>query len=373
MADAPGSAVKVCASCSKDVSKLPRTKDAKGRYLCQECLARLKQQPAAKPSAAKPAAKAAAAPAEADVLGKLLADTPGVELCPNCGGGMQVNSKICIRCGFNKETGKATKVQVELAPKEKGEKSAVGQGIAAAYIALADGPIGWLFAAGGALIGGIIGGGIYAYVMNSSGYEIFPIAVLVGFLAGGCGWLTVRWSASTSHGVIAAVIAVLCIFGGRYFAVSQHVEELVDQMTRNVRVEDEQIIAMVARDVHQDFSKQGKNYQWPEDSVPSEAFYQEEFPTPIWDEAVSRFEKMSEAAKAPKRQQAESELRAAIEEFKEHAADMAFTDSLNQTTTSRGVFRRRTSSAWVGYIRWAIAGLVVAFVVGSGFNNPFSD
>lgn len=123
MADAPGSAVKVCASCSKDVSKLPRTKDAKGRYLCQECLAKLKQQSAsnAKPVAGKPAAKpAAGAPADVDVLGKLLADTPGVELCPNCGGGVQVNSKICIRCGFNKETGKVTKIVVEKSPKERG-------------------------------------------------------------------------------------------------------------------------------------------------------------------------------------------------------------------------------------------------------------
>ncbi len=375
MADVSGTTTKVCASCAKDVSKLPRTKDAKGNYLCQECLAKFKaKQPAAavaKPT--KPASTKAAVPAESDVLSKLLADSPGVELCPNCGGGIQVNSKICIRCGFNKETGKALKVQVELAKKEKGEPSAAGKTFAAAYLALADSPMGWLFAAGGALIGGLIGAGAYSYIMTSSGYEIYPVAVLIGFLAGVGGWLTVRWSASTSHGVIAAAVALLCILGGRYFAINQFAEAMVDKMVRNIRVEDENIIAIIGRDVDQEFKSQGKNYQWPEDVDPVTATEESEFPPPIWEEASARFAKMDETAKQTKRSQAEAELRSAIEKFKSEASDMMFTESLNQQSSSRGLFRKRTTFGWTGYIKWTLIGLCVAFGVGSGFNNPFND
>jgi hypothetical protein len=126
MAEATSSAAKVCAACSKDVSTLPRTKDAQGRYFCKECVDKLKAKAAtAKSAPAKPATATAppTAPGEHDVMAKLLSDTPGVELCPNCGGGVTVGSKICVRCGFNKETGKAMKVVVERAAKDKEEKT----------------------------------------------------------------------------------------------------------------------------------------------------------------------------------------------------------------------------------------------------------
>jgi hypothetical protein len=372
MADGSASVAKVCAGCSKDVSKLPRTKDAKGRYLCQDCLAKLKAKGTdGKSGDAKPAATAKApkaAPVEVDVMSKLLADTPGVELCPNCGGGITVGSKICLRCGFNKETGKAMKVQVELAPKERGEPSKAGQGFIAAYRAMADTPLGWLFAAGGSLIGGLIGAGAYSYIMTSSGYEVYIVAVLIGMLAGAGGLLTVRWSASTSHGVVCAIVALACIIGGRYFAISQFADEFVEKVTRDVKVEDDDIIAVIGRDVHREFSAQGKNYQWPEDSDPATASEEFEFPAPIWAEAKGRFEKMDEAAKTEKKAVAEAELKRAIEDFRSEATGAAFSESLNQT---RGGFRRR--SGWGAYIKWMLVGVCVAFAIGSGFNNPFND
>jgi len=118
MAEVSSSAAKVCAACAKDVTNLPRTKDAQGRYFCKDCLAKLKTK-----------ANQAAKPAEQDaVMSKLLSDSPSVELCPNCGGGIQSNAKICIRCGYNKETGKAMRVQVERAKQDKEPKSG-GSGI----------------------------------------------------------------------------------------------------------------------------------------------------------------------------------------------------------------------------------------------------
>jgi len=371
MAEGSAPAAKICAACKKDVSSIPRTKDAQGRYVCKPCVEKLKARAAqAKPAQPKPAPANAVAPAEEDVMSMLLSDAPGVELCPNCGGGFNVGSKICIRCGYDKASGKAMKVQVETLPKERGEPSAAGKSFAAAYMVMADSPMGWLFAAGGALVGGLIGAGAYSYIMTSSGYEVFLVAVLIGFLAGVGGWLPVRWSASTSHGVIAAAVAMVCIIGGRYFAISQFADEEVERITRNVKVDDENMIAMVGRDVAKEFSAQGKNYQWPEESDPTTATGEADFPAPIWTEAAARFEKMDEAAKAEKRVVAERELRIAIQEFKSEAADSMFSESLNQRSTGLG-FRKRTG--WGGYIKWGLVGICVAFAVGSGFNNPFND
>jgi hypothetical protein len=121
MAESASAAVKVCTACSKDVTNLPRTKDGQGRYFCKTCVDKIKAK--AKPAAAATGPIAVVDPAETDVMAKLLASSPGVELCPNCGGGINVGAKLCVRCGFNKETGKAMKVVVERAPKDKKEKS----------------------------------------------------------------------------------------------------------------------------------------------------------------------------------------------------------------------------------------------------------
>lgn len=108
-------AAKVCAACSKDVTNLPRTKDGQGRYFCKPCVDKLKAKSAKAPAQAE-------TPEDTDVMAKLLASSPGVELCPNCGGGINVGAKICVRCGFNKESGKAMKVVVERAKQEKEPK-----------------------------------------------------------------------------------------------------------------------------------------------------------------------------------------------------------------------------------------------------------
>ena len=123
MAETSSSAAKVCAACSKNVAKLPRTRDAQGRYFCKECVDKLKGKTVVGTGSEAGPIPKAAPPGDMDVMAKLLADTPGVELCPNCGGGVTVGAKFCVRCGFNKETGKAMKVVVERAKKEKEPKS----------------------------------------------------------------------------------------------------------------------------------------------------------------------------------------------------------------------------------------------------------
>lgn len=316
---ADGAVAKLCAACAKDVASLPRTKDAQGRYFCQECAAKLKakqpQQATARPAAPKPVPVKAAAPSDGDVLSKMLADSPGVELCPNCGGGMQSNSKICIRCGFNKETGRAMRVQVEHAKKERGESKAL-----AAAGALAAGPAALLFAAIGSLIGGAIGAGIWYGVAMHLNREIGWIAWGVGVLAGLGAAMGGRQIVGTHTGLIAAAIAAGAVLAGKYAVVEVIVSDIESAVSRAVVAEDEHAIGLIARDVAKEHQAAGKNYQWPEDSSPEEALIEDGFPPPIWTDAKARYDALDDAGKKERKDAAtrlmKTEFKGAMNEFR---------------------------------------------------------
>jgi hypothetical protein len=124
---------KICVHCDQDCSAKPRTKDGQGRYLCRECLDKLKTKAAAPPApAAPPRPKAPPAPRpavvaappvaeEGSVLSTLLADSPAP--CPGCAAPMGKDTIICAFCGFNKQTGEAARTRIARAPKEKKERS----------------------------------------------------------------------------------------------------------------------------------------------------------------------------------------------------------------------------------------------------------
>ncbi len=335
---------------------MPRTRDAKGRYFCKPCAEKFKSKLAAKQTEPDP------------VMAQLLAGTHALQSCPNCAGGIEPGARICIRCGFNRELGTAMRVQVELARKEREEPSAAARSMMDAINAMADSPLGLLFAAVGAFLGGCAGACLYSWVMVSSGYEVFPIAVAIGFLTGLGAFIPLRGFAGTWHGVIAAAIALTATLGGRYIAIAQFADQVVTQETRRIKVGEPEITAIIGRDVASEWASQGKHYQWPAGSDPVSARAKEDFPIPIWTEATVRYAAMDEATREQKRVQANAELRQAINDAKSEMASAAFTQTLNQ---SSGSFRRRTG--WSGYIKWMLVGVCVAFCVGSGGRNPFQD
>lgn len=291
MADA-GSAAKVCASCAVDVSNAPRTKDAQGRYFCKPCVEKLKAKAAA-PKAAAPKAAVAAAPSDNDVMGKLLADSPGLELCPNCGGGITSGAMICVRCGYNKETGKAMKVRVENAPKEK----TGGKAIAKAG-SLAAAPAALVMATVGALVCGAIGAGVwYALAMNTHrefGWIAWGVGALTGFGAA----VGARSHVGAMTGLIAAAISAGAVMAGKYMVVENIVGQIEHTTARQVVASEEHAIGLIARDVAKENEAAGKNYQWPEDVKRDEAMLEEDFPPQIWTEAKAKFDALDEDQKS---------------------------------------------------------------------------
>jgi hypothetical protein len=140
MPDAPLSSAKACSVCGVDVSSKPRTKDAKGRYVCQECYAKAHQTRAAQttPPPAKPAATtkpAAEAPPQGDnsfLLGlgsKNAVAESGTKPCPECGRALNADAIICVGCGYSFERGKRLQVKVTKAKAvDEGGKPVKAQG-----------------------------------------------------------------------------------------------------------------------------------------------------------------------------------------------------------------------------------------------------
>ena len=108
---------KICVICRDDCSDRPRTKDSKGRYYCKPCYERaLKRYQEKKAAAARRQRQQPAPEVRADLIGleddvaaadqPTQAPAPGA-VCPSCDRPLPSDSKICVECGINVETGRS--------------------------------------------------------------------------------------------------------------------------------------------------------------------------------------------------------------------------------------------------------------------------
>lgn len=145
----PAPSAKICTVCREDCSSRPRTKDLQGRYTCKSCLER---GAAAKPST--PARPAPAAPPppppiplEDDVPASFWNDLPAQSAaamvpCPNCSAQLTADAVICLSCGHNRQTGKAKKIRVGTAKRERsggGFSPSISPNVVAAVLLVAFG------------------------------------------------------------------------------------------------------------------------------------------------------------------------------------------------------------------------------------------
>jgi hypothetical protein len=131
--------VKSCTSCGLDVTNRKRTKDAQGRYFCEDCVAKAKAaRAAANPPPQIKANKDAVASASKaggddnafllDMGGSAMA-IKGSTPCPECSRALTEGTVICTGCGYNLQTGKRLAVKVTKAKAAKGEGAGGGEGL----------------------------------------------------------------------------------------------------------------------------------------------------------------------------------------------------------------------------------------------------
>lgn len=119
---------KICIYCGEDCSGRPRVKDPQGRYACKRCVERQGSQRPARTKPIRPE------PIEEPIgldnfggdggleMGDLLSEAHASDsnLCPSCGTPRASGAVVCMRCGYNSQTGDqiATSVTKVKEPKE---------------------------------------------------------------------------------------------------------------------------------------------------------------------------------------------------------------------------------------------------------------
>jgi hypothetical protein len=132
-----------------------------------------------------------------------LESTSSGSSCPKCGGSLASNAVVCVKCGYNKQTGKKLSTS-----RESSSSSATKKGSASTLMK------GTLFS----FIGAMIGAGVWVGIIIATGYEIGYVAWGLGGAAGVGMAAGHEDDDGTTAGIIASIMAIVGIFAAKLIA-----------------------------------------------------------------------------------------------------------------------------------------------------------
>ena len=178
--------------------------------------------------------------------------------------------------------------------------------------------MGFLKGLPGGIVAGLVGAAIWAGISYGTGYEIGWIAWGVGALVGF--GVTSGTKGGTPAGMLAAVISILAIMGGKYTAVElvmnkelPRQSEMVEQVLADLK-NDEFVVSFLADQVVVQRAARGEVIPWPPGVVPDEAGKQSDYPPEVWSEAISQWNQMSKEDREAYRTEIGDTIRKDIEE-----------------------------------------------------------
>ncbi len=295
---------KVCVFCAQSCAGQARIRDSKGNYAHKACAEQAVAQKAATPEPM----------AGDDGLGggmdDLLVDIEPIEPdavaaasgCPGCGLRMEPGTVVCMNCGFDTQSGKGLKTkQFDRAPKQSSKAASIGA--AAGGMALK--PVLPIL---GAVIGGLIGAGIWTFIAYQFNYEIGLIAIGVGVLCGIGAAIGSGGEGGAFTGGMAALVAMGSICVGKYAAISMIVDDmygsdLFTPLTLN-EVDDEMVMTSIADDITRDYLDAGQPVEWPDPTIYLiAAVWPDDYPREIIDETWSVWDAMPFVEKSTERRE----------------------------------------------------------------------
>lgn len=134
----------------------------------------------------------------------------------------------------------------------------------------------------GALVGGAIGGAIWAGAAYFSGWELSLLAIVVGGAAGFGMGMGNKGRGGAMAGVLAACVTVACIFGAKFGMAELRAEKMIES-TPGVTEEDARTALMDS--VYAEFEDEGMDMTEPQDAAG--------YPPEVWNEADRRWHAMS--------------------------------------------------------------------------------
>ncbi len=141
---------------------------------------------------------------------------------------------------------------------------------------------------GGAIAGGI-GAAVWAAIAYFTGYELAMVAWGIGGFVGVVAAAAAGKDKGDGLGVIAALIAVLAILGGKYGAGYALVQKAI-AANPPVVIDDALLMVMQATEVAEEWEQSGKTLSWPAGHDLESAEQKEHFPADVWTEATKRWD-----------------------------------------------------------------------------------
>ena len=201
----------------------------------------------------------------------------------------------------------------------------------------------------GAVIGGLAGALVWTLVGYFTGFEIGWIAWGIGALAGFGMAKGMEEETTMLTGVLAAVVALASVAGGKFAVVYLAVERAVSESSAGQReVSHEQVKLSMAGDVIEEFESQGKKLVWPPNMDWDQAEKPADFPKDVWAETEKRWSALTpdeqEARRADLQQMYEQGMATLIADIR----SKAFVDSF---------------AAWDAL--WALLAIMTAYKLGA--------
>ncbi|MCK4871713.1 MAG: hypothetical protein KAS72_03205 [Phycisphaerales bacterium] len=138
----------------------------------------------------------------------------------------------------------------------------------------------------GGVIGATIGAAMWAAISYYTNYEVGIVAWGIGVLAGIGVRIGAGESLSGTTGILAAVIAILGVVGGKYTAVSVQIDSFMGGGDRTL------VVSCIADEIVYERESNGGSVRFPTGVNPNNAYGPEEYPDHIWMEAQHRYDSL---------------------------------------------------------------------------------
>jgi hypothetical protein len=164
--------------------------------------------------------------------------------------------------------------------------------------------------------GGILGAILWGVIASLTGFEIGWIAWGIGVLVGaGVAWGT---EGGTVPGVLAVIISVLAILGGKFVALEMVMNKEIKSADQNISMlvdsNEEYLVSWLADAIVYKMQEEGSAVNWPAGVDPQDAQAEADYPPEIWAKAKAAYISMKdqerEEFKEKVRQQASDNIKA---------------------------------------------------------------
>jgi hypothetical protein len=208
----------------------------------------------------------------------------------------------------------------------------------------------WIIAG---LIGSGIGAAIWVGVAYGTGYEVGWIAWGIGILAGVGVRMAAGGEEGPAQGIAAAAVAVVAILAAKYIVVSLHVNDAMAEMSTEVTVTPEMMIAAAAQEIIEEREEAGETVEWPPEPEDEDAPLQSIYPPDVWAEAEERWNALSPEEKQARTQEHKKEMTELLTAFKSQLGDGLREGAFKESFTAMDAL-------------WFILAAVSAYKIGSG-------